>query len=84
MKHVLAVLLTGMFLLGTSSLSSALDLDMKKMTDTAEEAKKEASEKAQDVAERSEEKKAEGKSDGMMGDIKAKGKEMIKEKVDGM
>jgi len=84
MKHVLAALLTGIFLLGTSSISSALDLDMNKITEQAEDAQKEANEKAQDVAEKSEEKQTGKKGDGMMGDIKAKGKEMIKEKVDGM
>ncbi|WP_447968484.1 hypothetical protein [Nitrospira sp. M1] len=84
MKHLLAALLTGMFLFGTSSLSSALDLDLKQMTDKAEEAKTEASEKTKDVVEKTEEEKSKEQNDGMMGDIKAKGKEMVKEKIDGM
>ena len=84
MKHVFAALLTGMFLLGVNSVSSALDLDMKKITGKAEETKEQATDKAKDMAEKAEEKRDEGKDKGMMGDIKAKGKEMIKEKVDGM
>ena len=79
-----AALLTGMCMSGTSSLSSALDLNMKKITDNAEEAKDEATDKAKDMAGKAEEKKDEGKDKGMMGDIKAKGKEMIKKKIDGM
>ena len=84
MRHVFAALLTGMFLLGASSMSSVLDLDLKKITGKAEESKKEATDKAKDMAGKAEEKKDEGKDKGMMGDIKAKGKEMIKEKIDGM
>jgi len=84
MRHVFVALVASMFLLGVGSVSSALDLDMKKITGKAEETRKEATEKAKDMAGKAEEKKDEGKDKGMMGDIKAKGKEMIKEKIDGM
>ena len=84
MRHIFVALLTGMFLLGASSVSSALDLDLNKITGKAKESKEKATDKGKDMAEKAEEKKAEGKDKGMMGDIKAKGKEMIKEKIDSM
>ena len=82
MRHVLAVLFTGLFVLSMYSISSALDLGLGSITGKAEETKKEATDKAKNMAGKAEEKKNEGKDTNMMGDIKTKGKEMMNQKVD--
>lgn len=82
MRHVMAFVLTGFFLLGAHSLSSAVDFNLNNITGNTEETKKEATEKTKELTETAKEKKSAVKEQGMMGDIKAKGKEMMNQKVD--
>ncbi|GJL67149.1 MAG: hypothetical protein NPIRA05_21200 [Nitrospirales bacterium] len=82
MKHVFTVLMIGLFLVGASSVSLALDLGMG--DDKVKDAEATMNEMAQEGEDKVKEAKGEEKEQSMAEKIQSKSKDEIKEKIDDM
>lgn len=82
MRHVFAALLTGIFLLGVSSVGSALDLGMDKgKVENAESKLKNMAAEAEDKVK---EAKGEANKQSQREEIQSKTKERMNDKIDDM